>query len=265
MPTSWPHPEPTRSRFIEPLFSILSLPFNLTKGFCTLLGAVAMSVMMRRKARRSSYIGDQKQPSFSEKQTGGTTKVQVETTCPICQEPVGSRNPEGITEDWSSLPCGHQFGSHCIKHYLRIVADDRPSCPICRQTAYHVCGHPVLPTVINSTSTCIDAKKTIERVQNLQSTFCGFCRSGKGIVRMRVIKRPKTKLKAAGAWLLSLTTVPRRLLGRNRNRRREDVANGGSLLQPWEDDNGPWIDPFPRIRDPLWERWWDSQEPATLE
>jgi hypothetical protein len=226
---------------------------------------------MRRKAGRSSYIKDVKQPTFSEKSAcSTTTKVQeVVTTCPICQEPVGSRNPEGITEDWSCLPCGHRFGSHCIKHYLRIVADDRPSCPICRQIAYHGCGHPVLPVLLDSTNSidiCVDSKKATELVRNLQGTFCCYCRAKNGDAPMRALKRPRRRLRAAGAWLLSIATAPRRLLGRRQPRPREHavVYRRGTLLQPWDDDEvSPWLDPYPRARDAQWERWWDAQEPGT--
>ncbi|KAK0626498.1 hypothetical protein B0T14DRAFT_423829 [Immersiella caudata] len=216
---------------------------------------------MRRKTRTSSYAKDVKGPLFSEKPTNSVPKAsEVDTTCPICQELVGYPNPEGITEDWSSLPCGHRFGGHCIKQYLRIVADDRPSCPICRQVAYHgCCGHPVLPTRLSDTAakTSIDTKKTMERVRNLHTSFCSYCQStGRSAVTRA--RRPR-KIKA---FFLSISNMPRKLLARS----RRDPTPGyvrRPLLVPWDmdEDAGPWVDPWPRSRDPAWERWWDSQQP----
>ncbi|KAI1455269.1 hypothetical protein F4805DRAFT_288823 [Annulohypoxylon moriforme] len=69
--------------------------------------------------------------------------------CPICHDPVGLANPEGIVESWTSLHCGHRFGTHCIQTWLQesINRDQtaNPSCPICRTTAKHPCGHLISP------------------------------------------------------------------------------------------------------------------------
>ncbi|KAI1391450.1 uncharacterized protein F4822DRAFT_186222 [Hypoxylon trugodes] len=69
--------------------------------------------------------------------------------CPICHDPVGLENPEGIIESWTSLFCGHRFGTHCIQTWLTesLVRDPNanPSCPICRTTAKHPCGHLISP------------------------------------------------------------------------------------------------------------------------
>ncbi|KAI0883178.1 uncharacterized protein GGS22DRAFT_190491 [Annulohypoxylon maeteangense] len=69
--------------------------------------------------------------------------------CPICHDPVGLANPEGIIESWTSLHCGHRFGTHCIQTWLQesINRDQtaNPSCPICRTTAKHPCGHLISP------------------------------------------------------------------------------------------------------------------------
>ncbi|KAK8100383.1 hypothetical protein PG999_010757 [Apiospora kogelbergensis] len=70
--------------------------------------------------------------------------------CPICQDPVGIPNPEGITEAWTSLNCGHKFGTVCIQTWLQDSLDrdpnGTPSCPICRAVAKHpVCAHAVCP------------------------------------------------------------------------------------------------------------------------
>ncbi|KAI1103257.1 hypothetical protein F4804DRAFT_235382 [Jackrogersella minutella] len=69
--------------------------------------------------------------------------------CPICHDPVGVANPEGIVESWTKLHCGHKFGTHCIQTWLQesINRDQNtnPSCPICRTTAKHPCGHLISP------------------------------------------------------------------------------------------------------------------------
>ncbi|KAI2643315.1 hypothetical protein GGS21DRAFT_495768 [Xylaria nigripes] len=70
--------------------------------------------------------------------------------CPICHDPVGLENPEGILESWVHLHCNHKFGTHCIQTWLQESAERdphlMPSCPICRTTAKHPCGHPVTMT-----------------------------------------------------------------------------------------------------------------------
>ncbi|KAI0380785.1 hypothetical protein F5Y04DRAFT_281454 [Hypomontagnella monticulosa] len=69
--------------------------------------------------------------------------------CPICHDPVGIANPEGIVESWTALHCGHKFGTHCIQTWLQESINRdvhvNPSCPICRTTAKHPCGHLVSP------------------------------------------------------------------------------------------------------------------------
>ncbi|KAI3334417.1 hypothetical protein F4824DRAFT_215256 [Ustulina deusta] len=68
--------------------------------------------------------------------------------CPICHDAVGVTNPEGILESWVHLHCGHKFGTHCIQTWLQESAErdphSIPTCPICRTTARHPCGHPVI-------------------------------------------------------------------------------------------------------------------------
>ncbi|KAI1491225.1 hypothetical protein F5X96DRAFT_488728 [Biscogniauxia mediterranea] len=69
--------------------------------------------------------------------------------CPICHDPVGIANPEGIVESWTKLHCGHKFGTHCIQTWLEESVNrdqnTNPSCPICRTIAKHPCGHLVSP------------------------------------------------------------------------------------------------------------------------
>ncbi|KAI1111902.1 hypothetical protein F5Y14DRAFT_453498 [Nemania sp. NC0429] len=68
--------------------------------------------------------------------------------CPICHDPVGVPNPEGILESWVHLHCNHKFGTQCIQTWLKESAERdphaTPSCPICRSAAKHPCGHPIV-------------------------------------------------------------------------------------------------------------------------
>jgi hypothetical protein len=57
--------------------------------------------------------------------------------CPICHDPMGDENPEGITETPIALTicCGQVMGRRCLKTWLReFVYGDilRDTCPICR-------------------------------------------------------------------------------------------------------------------------------------
>ncbi|OTB06106.1 hypothetical protein M426DRAFT_21225 [Hypoxylon sp. CI-4A] len=74
--------------------------------------------------------------------------------CPICHDPVGIANPEGIVESWTSLHCGHKFGTHCIQTWLQESVNrepnTNPSCPICRMVARHPCGHLISPPPFTS-------------------------------------------------------------------------------------------------------------------
>lgn len=72
--------------------------------------------------------------------------------CPICHDPVGVPNPENVVEAWTSLHCGHRFGTTCIQMWLQDSLDrndphnPNPTCPICRVVAKHPgCGHAVCP------------------------------------------------------------------------------------------------------------------------
>lgn len=214
--------------------------------------SISMSAMVRHKPRKI-YPSDKKDRSAFEKPST-TNTVEIESTCPICQESVGEKNLDGITESWSILPCGHQFGSHCLKKYLRIVANTRATCPVCRQLAYHGCGHPVLPALI--TSKPGERKRSAEANNffdpDVLTMHCEYCRLKEAWPRSR-----RSALKRVAIWLIA---SPKRLLKRNRRSR----GNGnGPVLLPWGDGDGPYIDPFPRQRDPQWERWWDRQAPNT--
>ena len=228
-----------------------------------------MALTMRRKAgsyirRRESVLGKQ------------SVTVQVEATCPICQEPIGCKNPEGIVETWSVLPCGHRFGSYCIKHYLRVVATERPSCPVCRQNVYHSCYHPVLPAVLKPSSKggpqmdeIVEAAQLI--LPEVQFSECGYCLARKSA-------EPPVRRGRLAKWTstisLSWLKVPK--MRRSKPERAANSREGDAEAESEEDAgsdeetpdspplNGiptPWIDPFPRPRDHEWEKWWIAKEP----
>ncbi|KAK4127495.1 hypothetical protein N657DRAFT_687752 [Parathielavia appendiculata] len=172
-------------------------------------------------------------------------------TCPICQEPIGIRNPDGIIEGWSELPCGHRFGSYCIKRYLGIAADDHPLCPVCRQMAYHdVCGHPVLPFVVESCYTHHDLVKdsttagtlrtTPMREEELMTVACHYCKTIDEQSREHIANNNKK------------SGHDQRLSRQEARTRRRIPPNSG----PWQ---GPWLDV--QTRDVEWEKWWKDQVP----
>ncbi|KAI1260044.1 hypothetical protein F5Y18DRAFT_269907 [Xylariaceae sp. FL1019] len=80
----------------------------------------------------------------SSKTKGKKPEVPLEE-CPICHDPVGIPNPEGIKESWVTLHCQHKFGTKCIQAWLEESADtdhyNIPTCPMCRSEAKHACGH----------------------------------------------------------------------------------------------------------------------------
>lgn len=267
----------------------LLLPFGLASRLCYLTHSVVMSAITKRKSRQ--YVG--KKDAVLDKLG---VKTQVEATCPICQEPIGSKNPEGITEGWSLLPCGHRFGSYCIKHYLNVVAEDRPSCPVCRQIAYHLCGHPVLPVLLKPNGSKAD--KIVESadllVEEMKNSLCAFCLSPKneqrllGLIATRAEPGSDSRWKSLVGWSKILAFTKRRKMSR-RSRRFPDqdpapvptlVAPAsqntsqtalptlslqpqpGSLARDGSGWTGPWIDPFPKARDHEWEKWWKQQEPV---
>ncbi|KAH8888751.1 hypothetical protein GQ53DRAFT_230232 [Thozetella sp. PMI_491] len=227
-----------------------------------------MAFSMRRKA--SHYM--RRKDLALEKQN---SKAQIEATCPICQEPIGTKNPEGIVEGWSVLPCGHRFGSYCIKHYLRIVATERPTCPVCRQNVYHSCYHPVLPAVLKPTARggpkvdeIIEAAPYI--LPEVECTECAYCLDRKTAAPASHLGR-LARLRSAVSFL----RIPRFKLRRppwpRRPTQNQDTDSDSSSESdeeaasppPLMDDGipTPWIDPFPRPRDPEWEEWWVTKEP----
>lgn len=71
--------------------------------------------------------------------------TMTDPACPICQVEIGTKSPDGVRETWALTPCGHAFGSMCLKRYLAMTV--KPLCPICRQGVSHRCSHPVLPII----------------------------------------------------------------------------------------------------------------------
>ncbi len=261
----------TAKQILSSLFlAPLTIPVSVTKT-CLAIACFAMSsIIMRRKTRQSltpterKGSGSTSASPTSEKRGGTATTVEIEDEppCPICQETVGTRSPEGVIEIWNKLPCGHRFGSDCIKQYLKIVADDRPACPICRQMAYHRCGHPVLPMPASISSQ--DVKKHREpsagdQVEAMKNSNCPYCRYKSSLVpaRERAKKRASRGWRTAAGWLFTLATRPKRVVGRNRNRPQSRQDDQTAIF--WRGEDGPWVDPFPRPRDPDWELWWDAQ------
>ncbi|KAI5867278.1 hypothetical protein GGS23DRAFT_168646 [Durotheca rogersii] len=100
------------------------------------------------------------QPSSNQYQSPTPVPPHLEE-CPICHDPVGIANPEGIIESWTKLHCGHKFGTHCIQTWLQesIDRDERanPTCPICRTTAKHPCGHLISPLPLFSSMSFADS------------------------------------------------------------------------------------------------------------
>lgn len=281
-----------------------------------------MSISMRRRATRYTFAKTKE--AALEKPTA---RVEVEETCAICQEPIGSRTPDGITEGWSKLPCGHRFGSYCIKHYLRVVADDRPSCPVCRRNVYHTCGHPVLPTVLplpplsgkalKHAAMTLAAADTCEfqlsqpqgeapvQVQDpmlqMRMSPCTYCQGPGAVAAAAAVSTAATVATSSSTrksrlpaiftrWLRVFNFGSLRKRGHSaaaadRGSGRGDAAAAGTgtaagtgageargealtalaAREAREADptgwQGPWIDPFPRLRDREWEKWWTAQEP----
>jgi hypothetical protein len=170
------------------------------------------------------------------------TDVVIDVFCSICQEPVGKPNPDGITESWSLLPCGHKFGSHCIKQWLGLIAEQKPCCPVCRRKASFACGHPALPTVLSEEEARRkDGCRGPDKSNIIQYRVCDYCKemgffcrkAGIGNARGLVLGR-------------SIKSLWRRLTRMRRG--------GGEIIWTTEEDR--------RIH---FQRWWNKQEPQSVE
>lgn len=170
------------------------------------------------------------------------TDLVVDVCCPICQEPVGEPNPDGITESWSRLPCGHKFGSHCIKHWLGLIGGKKPCCPVCRRKASFACGHPVLPTVLSEEEARRrDGYIGPDKSSQIQHRVCDYCRE------MEFSGKKVGKVNAQGSILgCSIRSLWRHLM-------RTRMRGGGIVGTTEEDKRGHF------------QRWWNKQEPQSAE
>ncbi|KAM7208779.1 hypothetical protein V8F20_000942 [Naviculisporaceae sp. PSN 640] len=265
-------------------FRFLLSPFGLARRLCYSTHSVVMSAITKRTS--GHYVS--KKDAVLDKLG---VKTQVEATCPICQEPIGYKNAEGITEGWSLLPCGHRFGSYCIKHYLNLVAEDRPSCPVCRQIAYHQCGHPVLPVLLkpNGSKAEIIVESADLLVEEMKNSQCAYCLlkivNEERLLGFVAETRRGSRWKSLVGWSKILAFTKKRKASRRSRRAPDPVpAPEPAVVVPASQDtsqsgfptlsrqpqpggngagwNGPWVDPFPKARDHGWERWWRQQEPV---
>ena len=246
----------------------------------SIVAALAMgrTVLARLDSKKYTTSSSPKQPS--------TIEIEGES-CPICQEPVGTRNADGIKEGWSMLPCGHRFGSYCIKRYLAITADESPLCPMCRHVAYHdACGHPVLPFLLKPDGTHPELVKDPSgntrppRGDEMTTMSCEYCQprddNKKKVPRGRRLSAQVATWKKPFSWLQAVLPLARK--------RRNTLANIDLVPSPedtvpsdarltrqqartrrrtqihaavWE---GPWMDVH--SRDVEWEKWWKEQAPC---
>jgi HUS1 checkpoint protein len=207
---------------------------------------------------------------------------KADQICLICQEPTGTRNAEGIKEGWSMLPCGHRFGSYCIKRYLGIAADDQPLCPICRQMAYHdPCGHPVLPFALKSCGTHPDLVtdstgmlRPPMGVEELVTTACDYCKMVDERRKDPANNKksgPLSTLKIPFRWLRGLIPPPLRKVVQRASLTLESSSGQENRLTRQEirarrrtpANSGTWHGPFMDVqsRDVEWEKWWKDQAP----
>ncbi|KAK3997674.1 hypothetical protein QBC44DRAFT_364484 [Cladorrhinum sp. PSN332] len=192
---------------------------------------------------------------------------ETDPACPICQEPVGQKTPEGTTETWSELPCGHRFGSSCIKRYLGIVAEDHPQCPICRQRAYHSCNHPVLPIILkgDGTGKQKQAKSDMNKnrpVEVLEYSLCEYCKQSYSVGGTRQL----------GVWsrfyrFFSPRQMKIMIQRRRETRRRRNIIIDELIVGTRPRPSDPAIDynPFRKFGDNGWAIWWAKQQPITDE
>jgi hypothetical protein len=85
--------------------------------------------------------------------TGGT---EIETLnpnkcCQLCEKKWGTQDGEGTVEYLVLMPCGHIFGSICIKHFISTELGDHSGreyrrCPARSHSLhYRGCGHTIRP------------------------------------------------------------------------------------------------------------------------
>jgi len=152
-----------------------------------------------------------------------------ENRCSICQESVGVDGPDGAVETWSRLPCGHRFGSLCVKRWLGLSA--QPSCPMCRSSMAHLCGHPLVPEP--------DARHhgLARRLRRpALGAPCRFCKHA----MWRALPRPHHVLRFIGGVVY--IALPRR-------------RQGAADRRHWET--------FRQVHRTEFGEWWAAQQPPT--
>lgn len=105
----------------------------------------------------------------------------LDPACPICQVDVGTKSPEGVKEGYALTPCGHVFGSVCIKTYLALCTADKPLCPVCRTDLSHACAHPVLPAPHDPKKSRLSREDAAAKAfpDEPRNADCAFCRARK--------------------------------------------------------------------------------------
>jgi hypothetical protein len=103
--------------------------------------------------------------SSNDGSNGGDSAQEEEVSCPICHQPYGTKNPDGIIEQAHMLCCGHVYGSDCIRTWIKegtkpsfttvngyqIQAQTKPTCPKCRfLLKYTECGHLINPVEVSA-------------------------------------------------------------------------------------------------------------------
>lgn len=270
------------------LFIAISLrTFCLLYGLSEAIRDVVIAIMSRVLFDQSAMAVASANPkpqvaSKSCKNSGWETKIKekpveqqsedeeedpADKMCPICHEEIGSPSPEGIVETWSVLPCGHLFGSHCIKHYIQMVAYNRPQCPICRYSLVHGCGHPVLPALFvtdGSRRVKNAAKVNRETIRALvmrsMQYNCAYCTemiaSGHGVVATGENGRKRQRTSKWKMLLKKIFFSSPLAMDRWRDPEAEDAVARfpETRLDYW---NG--------ARDYGWEWWWDRQALRPLQ
>ncbi|KAK3956068.1 hypothetical protein QBC32DRAFT_163834 [Pseudoneurospora amorphoporcata] len=224
------------------------------------LAAPANKPLASSKGKNSGWterVKEKQVEAQSEEETDPADKM-----CPICHEEIGFPSSEGIVETWSVLPCGHMFGSHCIKHYIQMVAYDRPQCPMCRYSLVHGCGHPVLPAlfVTEGRNAAKINRETIRALvmRSLQYN-CAYCTemiaSGHKVVAARHVR----KRQRTSRWKLLLKKMFSSPVATDRRNDAEyATARFETRFERRFDNN------WNGARDYEWEWWWDRQALTSL-
>lgn len=113
----------------------------------------------------------------------------LDPECAICQVQIGKKSPDGVKEGYAVTPCGHVFGSVCIKTYLAIT--EKPQCPICRTDLFHHCSHPVQPALYEYKKSRISPAETAATTfpDQVRKVDCQYCRNRKIELMKRLRRR----------------------------------------------------------------------------